>query len=396
MNVVLSCTSKFHTFDLARQMEKRGMLNCIFTGYPMYKLKNENLPKSKMRSLPWVAFSIHGLMRRARSQRLQWDISWFCNQAMDAYTATFLPKCDVFMAISANGLQTGRRAQRLGASYVCDRPCSHIRYQDQIVREEYALYGLPCQGVDPRVIAKEEAEYAVADIITVASTFCKRSFLELGVPESKIRLIPYGVDLSLFYPVDAPDPEEFQVLFVGGVSVRKGIRYLLESFSQLRHPRKHLTIVGMVSPEVRPLIDRASAEMPITCTGHISQTKLKAVMSRSHVMVLPSVEEGLATVQAQAMACGCPVIATTNTGSEDLYENEVEGFIVPIRDPEAIALRMQRLADEPALRQQMSQACIQRVKAMGGWDRYGDAMATLFSELVSTRASKSNSATCQV
>ena len=68
--------------------------------------------------------------------------------------------------------------------------------------------------------------------------------------------------------------------------------------------------------------------------GVVGQERLAELMSTSHVMVLPSIEEGLALVQGQAMACGCPVIASTNTGAEDLFTDGVEGFVVPIRDPE--------------------------------------------------------------
>ncbi len=71
------------------------------------------------------------------------------------------------------------------------------------------------------------------------------------------------------------------------------------------------------------------------------QGEVAELMSRSHVLVLPSVEEGMALVMAQAMACGCPVIATEATGAEDLFTDGVEGFIVPDRDAAALALRMQ-------------------------------------------------------
>jgi len=105
-------------------------------------------------------------------------------------------------------------------------------------------------------------------------------------------------------------------------------------------------------------------------------------MSSSHVMVLPSVEEGLALVQAQAMACGCPLISSTNTGGEDLFTDGVEGFVVPIRSPEAIAARLQQLADDPALRQRMSEAALARVRQIGGWHQYGEAWAKLLRELI--------------
>src|ERR1700690_826861 len=101
------------------------------------------------------------------------------------------------------------------------------------------------------------------------------------------------------------------------------------------------------------------------------QNQLKNVMSRSHVMVLPSVEEGLALVQAQAMACGCPVVGTSHTGAEDLFSDGQEGYIVPIRDVSALAERLQHLADYPEQRTQMGQRALAKVKSYGGWHRYG-------------------------
>jgi glycosyltransferase involved in cell wall biosynthesis len=119
--------------------------------------------------------------------------------------------------------------------------------------------------------------------------------------------------------------------------------------------------------------------------GHIPQPELKQIMSRSHVMVLPSIEEGLALVQAQALACGCPVIGTHHTGAEDLFTDGKEGFVVPIRDPRAIADRLQLLADEPQRRAAMSEAALRRVKEMGGWEEYGNQMAQVMTDFVNKK-----------
>jgi glycosyltransferase involved in cell wall biosynthesis len=104
-------------------------------------------------------------------------------------------------------------------------------------------------------------------------------------------------------------------------------------------------------------------------------------MSRSHVFVLPSIEEGLALVQAQAMACGCPVIASTNTGAADLFESGLEGFEVPIRCSDAIAEKLQTLADQPGQRDYMRQKALERVKALGGWKSYGDNYMSFLTQL---------------
>jgi glycosyltransferase involved in cell wall biosynthesis len=120
----------------------------------------------------------------------------------------------------------------------------------------------------------------------------------------------------------------------------------------------------------------------VAFTGPLPQVQLKHIMSRSHVMVLPSIEEGLATVQAQALACGCPVIGTTNSGAEDLFTDGKEGFIVPIRDPSAITERLQLLADDPERRAAMGEAALELVKRIGGWAQYGEQMADFMTRLV--------------
>jgi alpha-maltose-1-phosphate synthase len=108
-------------------------------------------------------------------------------------------------------------------------------------------------------------------------------------------------------------------------------------------------------------------------------------MSTSHVMVLPSIEDGWGLVMGQAMACGCPVISSDHTGGPDLYSHGVEGFIVPIRSADAIAQSLQQLADDPHLRQSMSEAALRRVKSLGGWEDYGRQYAAFLQELTGAR-----------
>jgi glycosyltransferase involved in cell wall biosynthesis len=196
-------------------------------------------------------------------------------------------------------------------------------------------------------------------------------------------VIPYGVRLERFHPDGAPPSgpnARFEVLFVGGVSLRKGIPYLLKAFAAFAHPNKRLTVIGNLDPNFAPLLALLPQEH-VEFLGSLPQPSLVAYMSRSHVMVLPSVEEGLALVQGQALACGCPVIASTATGSEDLFTDGVEGFIVPIRSVDAIVDRLQRFVDDPTLRERMSVAALERVKSLGGWREYGDRWETLLYQL---------------
>jgi len=383
IEVVQAVCGTFHHFDLARELEARGNLRRIYSTFPWQRLRREGVAHDKVRTFPWIhtpqlVLGQRGLIPDALNR----EITWLMFRTFDAWVARNLPRCDVFVAISGTGLRAGQTAQHRGAKYICDRGSSHIRYQDRILREEFAIWGIePDSIVDPRMIAREEAEYDLADGITVPSEFSRRSFVEMGVPAHKIHRIPYGVRLDRFQRTTEPPTDRFEVLFAGGVNLRKGIPWLLQAFAQLRHPHKRLRLAGAVSPEIRPVLARLPQDH-VEFLGALPQSQLAAAMSSSHVMVLPSVEEGLALVQGQAMACGCPSISSRNTGGEDLFTDGVEGFLVPIRSAEAIAEKLQQLADDPALHQRMSEAALRRVRQIGGWKEYGDAWADLLRQVV--------------
>lgn len=383
MKVVLSTLGKFHTFDLARELHRHDALAVVYTGYPRFKLRTEGLPDTKVRTFPWVQSAYMAVAGRFRlGARLAQNWEWLARTSLDNYVASKLPECDVFVGLSSSALITGRTARRRGARYVCDRGSTHIRVQDQLLKEEHARWGVPFAGIDPRIVDREEAEYSEADCITVPSAFNVDSFLSRGVPAEKLRRLPYGVDVANFRPTGQPDSSRFDVLFAGAMSIRKGVPDLLHAYQLLKHPRKTLTFAGAV--DVR-LIEKMTAlklwPSDARVLGHLPQTELRDLMSVSHVLVLPSLEEGLAMVQAQAMACACPVVASAHTGAADLFADGVEGFIVPVRAPQVLADRLQQLADQPELRRRMADRARLCVENLGGWSTYGDQAYALYKEL---------------
>lgn len=384
MKVALSTIGKFHTFDLARELYARGALRVILTGYPRFKLRDESLPQEMIRTFPFIHAAYMAFPWRERIGRY-WTGQWEYLDAWSfgAYAARNLPECDLYVGLSGSSLRAGKKAKARGARYVCDRGSSHIRVQDQILREEHERWGVPYAGIDPRNVHAEESEYAEADCITVPSLFTYRSFLSRGVMPEKLRLLNYGVELSRFAPAGSPAEGTFDILFAGSMSLRKGIQYLVQAFQQIQHPAKTLTFVGAPSSELIALLRRRNLwPDEARVLGHMPQSQLKNIMSRSHVMVLPSVEEGLALVQAQAMACACPVIGTLNTGAEDLFSDGQEGYIVPIRDPGALAERLQHLADNPELRASMGEKALSKVQSLGGWHSYGEKAMAIYGALI--------------
>jgi starch synthase len=390
MRVIQTVFGAFHHFDLARELERRQHQVTIYSTWHWGRLKREGLPHSQVKTFPWLHVPEMALRRAGvRSIRLFDEIGYANALLFDEYTYArrkHLPAPDALIAISGSSLKTGRMLQSRGTAFLCDRGSSHQRYQEELVSYECKRWGVDLPVSDIRDTLREEEIYALADAITVPSHFAARSFVEMGIPAEKVHVIPYGVRLERFRPSAPPPPiqDRFELVFAGQVGLRKGVPYLLEAFAALKHPNKRLRVVGSMTRGFSDVLARLP-QQNVEFLSEMPQAELARVFSSSHLLVLPSIEEGLALVQGQAMACGCPVLASRNTGGEDLFTDEQEGFIVPIRDVSALTGRMQRMADEPGLYERLSANSLKRVTHLGGWTNYGDAWEALLKRLTAGR-----------
>jgi glycosyltransferase involved in cell wall biosynthesis len=345
------------------------------------------LPQEKVGTFPWLTVASAAFARLCRT-RVPKQIDWMVIDTFGSWVSRRLEACDIFHSLSGYGLRAHRVArERYGALTVCDRGSSHILYQDGILAEEHSLWKIAYRPIDPRVVGRELQEYDECDIVTVPSSFAFQSFVEKGVAKEKLRLVPYGVDLSLFRPFPKRD-KTFRVIYVGALSLQKGIPYLLQAVGPLRLPDFELWLIGGLDPEVKPFLEKCKGRF--RHLGIIPRTELFSYYSQGSVFVTASIQEGLAMVQAQAMACGLPVIATANTGAADLFTDGQEGFIVPIRDPVAIREKIICLYEHPDLRDAMAQAARERVQHLGGWEDYGNRMLAAYQDALSCRLGTGN------
>jgi alpha-maltose-1-phosphate synthase len=379
MNVTVFTLGRFHHFDLSRQMVRLGHGLALLTSNPQSKVDPDMRPFSKTRPQFRIPYAIG--CRLGLGPHLYWldelllkDLAKWAERSVD------LQWTDVCHAQEGTGPRAGRWAKENGKLWICDRGSTHILAQRKILVEEHNLWQVPPPRFSADRLERCVAEYEQAHAITVPSRFVKRSFIENGIADERVFVCPYGVDLSEFRPGVKLD-EKFRVIYVGQITVRKGIGYLLQAVEPLaKKGRVELWLVGEVDSQVQSILDRYRSVFEYK--GVCPRKDLWQLYSQASVLVLASVEEGLALVQAQAMACGVPVIATANTGAEDLFTDGVEGFIVPIRDPGAIREKLEWMIENNELRNEMAAAALRRVKSLGGWNQYGECVESVYRELL--------------
>lgn len=261
-----------------------------------------------------------------------------------------------------------------------DRPCAavlnypvaHHRWRKAVRDEELDLepaFAPTWPGFDDWDAHHEDRldeEIALADRVLVGSNYAADTFVRAGVERARMAVVPYGVDLELFAPsAKPPTRRPFQVIFTGQLTQRKGLSYLLRAYRLFRRQDTRLLLVGSTVGSAAPL--QAFAD-DFEHVDHQTRPALVAHYQASHVFVLPTLIEGMPLVVLEAMACGVPVIVTAN-GPSDIVRHGIDGFIVPQRDPQAIAERLEQLYGDEDLRQQMGLAARQRAQAFG-WDTF--------------------------
>jgi glycosyltransferase involved in cell wall biosynthesis len=230
-----------------------------------------------------------------------------------------------------------------------------------------------------------DAEIERADVILVGSSYARDTFTAAGIAADRIRVVPYGVDLETFgrssgTPEAPRSDSTFRVIYAGQISQRKGLSYLMKGYGAFRKPDSQLTLVGTPPGPTNAL---ARYSHLFTHVPHLTRPELAARYRESDVFVFPTLVEGMPLVVLEAMAAGLPVIVTPH-GPNDLVRDGVDGFVVPIRDPEAIHDRLERLYREPDLRRAMGESARQRAQEYS-WDVYARRVEQLLQDMLSSR-----------
>jgi len=379
----ISCPTKFWAFSQAEQFHRYNLLNGLFTSFAAQKnilirpfvkrVDKENIPSSL----------IHTYLPYAYKAKLNLKEDFLLNDEFDRWVAARLRKnknYSIFIGWAGISIHSILQAKADGKVTILERGSSHIQYQDRVLKEEFRKFNLPF-NIDPRVIEKELKEYEAVDYISIPSLFVKRSFIEMGVPERKLFITNYGSPAT-FRPSDTPKSKRpFRILYFGSMSVRKGIGYLFQALQALSIEYE-AWFLGSADAVIQNLLKQYN-NPKWKVMGHIEQSQLPSYISQCDIFVLPSIEDGFGMVVPQAIACGVPVITTVNTGAADIIEEGKTGFVVPIRNAEAIKEKIELLAKNDSILNLLKVNCRNKASYVS-WDDYGDRYANFIKSITKT------------
>jgi glycosyltransferase involved in cell wall biosynthesis len=267
---------------------------------------------------------------------------------------------------------------------ILEKFCAPQRLDYELVSEEHRLWAgweppYPNRTEFQKKFDLEQSEWDGADAIICGSDFVAQGLARLGVAPAKLHTVPYGLEPTRFStrrePWDGQRP--LRLLFVGGISLRKGAQYVFEAVKKLGGREVACRMVGPVLVQ-EPYQGRLREWAELT--GQVPRQEVVRHYEWADVFVFPSICEGSATVTYEALAAGLPVITTANAGS--VVRDGEDGFIVPIRDPEAIAAKIKLFLGAPGLLVNMSKNARERAQEFS-WEGYGVRLVAALQQILS-------------
>jgi glycosyltransferase involved in cell wall biosynthesis len=287
----------------------------------------------------------------------------------------YLKGCDVFHGWNNQSFKSIKSAKKIGAKTILECGSTHRYFREKIIQEEYKKYKIETIKTPDYARQKSLEEIQLADYIFLPSEFAKKTFIDAGVDASKIFIIQRGVDIEKFKPANHEN-KKFRVLFVGKVSLRKGVHYLLEAWKELNLKNAELVIIGNIEESMKPLLSRFSDFNNIIFKGYVKDPVKE--YQKSKIFVFPSLEEGSAKVTYEAMASGLPVITTENSGS--VIRNGIDGFIIPCKDTEAIKEKIIYCFENPEEIEKMGKNAREYIKNYT-WGKYRNNLIDIYRRI---------------
>jgi glycosyltransferase involved in cell wall biosynthesis len=381
MVISVAVRQKFHGFDLADQLSYYGVLGKLYTSFygRIFGKSNSfgyNIGREHISA---------NLISAAITYGFRNNFAYSLDDFFGKWVSSQLGNEDIIVTWGIQALPIIKRAKELGIKVIVERGSAHVIEQRDIIFQEFDLFGIKDNktrnSFSVKRVDREEIEYELADYISIPSLYVFNSFKKNKIPDSKLFLNPYGVDLSQFKRSPVKH-DTFRIINVGRQSIRKGTHYLLRAFKELDLPNSELWLVGEIESDLIPFIKMYKND---NVKFYPSQQKndLNNFYNMCDVFVICSIQEGMAMVQLQAMACGLPLICTTNTGGQDLIGlDEKAGYVLEIRNINQLKSKIELLYADKELRISMGLEACSRISDKYTWKNYGLRSIQFYNSII--------------
>jgi len=397
MKIVVSHAQKQHVYRLVYALCKENRLKKFYTAlyfkdngiitkfFKLSKKTSKLIQKRRFEGLndSKITLTILPEITSKILSKINCDLPNFYAQRVHDKIVSLLLRPNSYDAIigyETQALSSFKKAKKHGAITILD--AASIYYQtvakinednNYIIRPKEKVKNIYKEGK----VKSEELKYT--DYIIALSEFSKKSYINGGFPESRIRTISLGINISLFSQKESYANEKFEIIFVAGIRHLKGIKDLIEAFESLNLNNSLLTIVGNKS-DAYDYVEKHLSEN-IKYISHVDHKKLSKLYQNASIFVLPTYIDSFPQVVFEAMSCGTPVITTTHSAAHEILNDGDDGFIIEPGDQDKLKDKILYFYNNPNEIERMGKNARKKVEKLT-WENYYKNINKIIEEIL--------------
>lgn len=390
--VNLAVCGKFHILNYVLHIAQRGALSRLFMSHKNATCKRLGLPDDEVRNFPAKEFLIQGHGRLPGrpfydSANTLYHWIWETQVLRNWQSAPVL-----HLLAQGAGNRLVARAHKEGSQFLCDVVNTHPHNRLELMQIEADRWKLkPWRN---KLLRREELlleEVAQADTLLAPSRHVAETFRARGV-KVPIHVLPYAANIALFNPAihlaqiqHRAANMPLRIISIGQIGLRKGQLHLLRMLD-IFNTAIEITLVGAIDPEILPLLVQYAGRFRHFV--RVPHNEMAALLAQHDVYVSTAVEEGLAVSICEAMAMGLAIIATNESGAEEIIDHGDSGLLFRAADHAALADSLERMIGDRDLVRNLAAAAGARSRNVMSWERYADRLVSIYIDLQLTNLAR--------
>jgi len=330
--IIVCSFTPFHMYGLASHLNKIGRLKFLITNYPKYKIREYKIDKNKL-----ITFIVTGILLNIlrklpiyqttffRGAFVKFLCFYFCKSVKN-FIQNLKDEKLIFWGMSGYCFEPISEVNKKGGVSIVDFGSLSLEFQQELNFFYFRNTDYKPKKINKWMIERQKKEFIRANIVVVTSEFSKESFKKIGLDASKIIVKHPTPDLNYFrLNKKISKNSTFTFLFVGGLSLNKGIEFLCEAFSsEFSLEEATLKIVGgKVDKKYFNYLIKKFNHSNILFLGTKNKKKLADYYNEADCTVLPSIADGFGKTVLESLSCGTPAICSNNVGAKDILPGQL-------------------------------------------------------------------------
>lgn len=376
----IAVCGKFHILNYIEYLSEQGNLDTLYMSHKARTAKCLNLPNYKVRNYPLKEYLVRAHAKILGNNFYDAAIIYYHYLWEKSVLQNYVDSKILHVVSQGAACNLIQKSKKIGSKVLVEVVNTHPKNRLEIMQKEALKWGV--KSFRNELFLREKyilKEVEMSDCLLAPSSHVANTYVSYGYTKP-IYILPYAANverfnLEAFENYDKKLGKKLKIISVGQVGLRKGQLYLLEILEKFKD-KVEVTLVGNIDDNIRHIID--SYRESFTHLHRVNPVDMPKILFDHDVFVSNSLEEGLAVSICEAMSMGLAVIATRESGAEEIIDNGINGLLINSGKINELEICIEHLLADVDFRLSLGREARYKTIDLVNWSTYSKKLGEIY------------------